>query len=282
MILRAFLFIFSSQLLFASDYELKSEMITIPSNVQGLSDGQSRTKDFSYNVKHYLSKDGSLIPVVKKDQKTIKSFMSLLIYAYKNQDIKLFKSLFSPKSRSKININSPKVLSQLKAFSHFKRPYLKYILKYKDGYYVSYRDQILKNDRSLFLKKRKGKFFIEELNISEGEFLIHHYFIYTNFSPFKSNKISEASFNKNILKLKLSKAKNYLYIFDKTQNKILLKIQDNAYQNGLKDLDKKKKQIKVNLTKMKVKEDFYILETSYPMSYLLPKQKKLLTKVKLK
>jgi hypothetical protein len=262
---------------------MKEEVLSVPSNLKGLIGLKSKNKDsYSFKVKHKFFKDGYIIPIEKKDNHTLKNTMSLLMYAYKKSNIKIFESLFMKKDKNKVDFSSVAVKNQFNAFSNLRKPYIRFILQFKGGFYVSYGDQLLENNRAVFFKKNKGKFYIEPLHLKKTEGLLNNYTMFQRYSSFKTTKIKKNSYEEKRLKLLLSKKKNYLYVIDGKKDSFLFYVQDNVYRDKFKDVDLEYKSVEVSFKSLDLKNDFYILETSYPMSYLLPKQKKLLTKVKLK
>jgi hypothetical protein len=252
-----------------------------------LKDGENSIK---YSTKLYTNKNQATIYPKVANTKTIDGFMSSLIYSYINQDQKLFKSLMNKKSAKLIDFDSDKFQYSFDFLKKIKKPHLKYVYEYQDGYIVSWRAIGLITDRILFIKKVDRKFKMFDLAIPKDDHYFWNMGLYFKFGPFntyepKSVKARKVD-NNYQLNVSINGFKNWIYIYSRNDKKRkIIAVADNYANNKqYKDynLDASAIELKVPVKVFKeMGDDLRIVESSYPLEEISANADKESIKLKL-
>jgi len=268
---------FSLNLVYA--LELQETNVVLPIGIAQL-DRTALKKDenkVEYTVNLYHNKNQSIIQSKPTNTNTIEGFMSNLIYSYINQDHKLFAKLMNKKSAKTIDLESEKFKRSFEYLKKIKKPHLKFVYEYQDGFIVSWSAIGLITDRILFLKKEKGNFKMYDLNIPKDDHFFWNMGLYFKFSPFKNFtpiKITSKKVDAKIkLNIELNEFKNWIYIYSsKTNTKNMIAVADN-YANNKQykdyDLNAKAMELKINQVDLAAMgSDLYMVESTYPIEQI--------------
>lgn len=272
--------------------ELKETNVALPLGVpqldtSALKKGQSEIK---YTVKLFQNKDGDVIRPRISDNKSIDEFMSTLIYSYKNQDEDLFKILINKKALKNFDTNSDKFKDSFKYLQKIKKPHLKYVFEYNDGYIVSWSAIGLSSNRIIYLEKN-SKFEMHKLDIKEDDHLFWNMGLYFKYAPFDSytpkKVVAKKLDDKYKITLKVHELRNWVHIYSSKDRKIdVISVSDNYPNNKQhKDWDLNSKSMELMISSKELKqigEDLRIVETSFPISEVTEAVHKKSTKLNLK
>jgi hypothetical protein len=261
--------------------ELKQVEVVLPLGLKGLDKSalKSNSDEIRYDVKLYQNKEQEIITPQRVSTKTLDGFMQTLLYSYKSQDKTLFKTLLDKKSIASLNINSEKFNQSFEYLKDIKKPHLKYVYEYKNGYIVSWSGIGLNTDRILYLKKVKSDYKIFSLNIDKNDHFFWNMGLYFKMSPFKWSKPSLRSLSKKAkivtLDIEVDSFQNWVYIYNPADRKTMIAVSDNFPNNKPYkdyDLDPKKLKLKIGLEKLQsMGEDIFIVESSFPLE-TIPKR----------
>lgn len=254
--------------------ELNEVEVNLPLDIAQLDKSPLKEGDefITYKLKLYQNTDQDVIQPKIMETSSIQGYMSTLIYSYVNQDKKLFKSLMDSKSAKSIDINSDKFDFSFKFLKKIKKPHLRYVYAYKDGFIVSWSAIGLITDRILFLKKQKEDFKMYTLAVPKDDDLFWNMGLYFKFSPFKAYTPKQPLVKKIGTKIKIDikvhDFKNWVYLFaGDGKNGKLIGVSDNFPNNKqFKDYNLASKAIELKLDindLKKLGEKIKIVETTY-------------------
>lgn len=259
--------------------ELKETQVALPLGVPQLDTSPLKKgeKELTYKVELYQNVDGSLIRPRATDNKSIEKFMQSLVYAYKSQDLELFKSLISEKSLQSFDTDSQKFKDSFKFLEKIKKPHVKYAFAYKDGVIVAWSAIGLNSNRILFLKKEGNFFQMHRMDIKQDDHLFWNMGLYFKFAPFDSygpKDVKVGTFDGQYkITANTHEFKNFLHIYSPSKKKMkVVSVGDNYPNNRqYKDYDLDPRSIEIKIGQKDLKEmgkELRIVETSWPISYI--------------
>ena len=284
------LLMFSLNLVYA--LELDEVNVVLPLGLSQLDKAPLKkgASEIKYKVKIYHNTNQNIIPIKKRDTKSLEGFMSSLVFSYKNQDLDLFKSLMNPKSAKTIDFDSEKFKNSFAFLKRIKKPHIKYAYEHLEGYILSWSAIGLLTERILYLKRVQGNFKMFDLASPKDDHKFWNLGLYFKFGPFdiySPQSVNAKKFDGNYkINLKINGFKNWIYIYSPTDKKRnIIAVADN-YANNKQykdyDLNARAMELKINSKKLKsMGKEIRVVESSYPLENITNTAHKKSIKIKL-
>ena len=271
-----FLSLFFSLQLFSQSLETKT--IVLPADLAGVKLDAPEDKSVSINIRYVMI--DKFVQIKKTDSKSLNSFFENLMWIYINKKKAELIKQFEKKSQSEVQkLKNFKV--QFEVMSLIRKPFLKSIQAFRDGFLFRWSDESFLDERKIFVRKIGSQYKISKLNISkEDKFFWNSnlFFKYKKFEKKKPKLISSFSSIKDTdvknLSVGVDEGFNHLNIFKSTEEFVNLIALDNynSASYPFKDNNKALGKIKLSFSgknfKKKGKYKLHLLQSTYPLGKL--------------
>jgi len=276
-----FLFLFFSLQCFGQD--IQSKTVELPSDLAGVKLNAPGDEFVSLNIS-YISFN-KFIEIKETKSISMESFFQNLMSIYKSKNKKRLVDQFDSKAQRNL-IELKNFDTQFEVMSLIKKPFLKSVQVFRDGFMFRWTDESFLDERKIFVKKIKNKFKISKLSISKDDHFFWNSNLFFKYQRFEKKKpkilnsfstITDAQVKE--IKVSLEDGFNFLNIFKTGDNFVNLVAIDNydSPKYPFKDFDPIKSQIVLKFSGKNFKKTgehkLHLIQSTYPIGKLDTKHK---------
>jgi hypothetical protein len=257
---------------------IQTKTVKLPSDLAGVKLDAPNDEYVSIKVSYIMF--NKFIEIKESNNLSIESFFQNLMWIYKNKDQKKLVEQFDDTAQKKL-LELKNFDSQFEVMSLIRKPFLKSVQVFQDGFLYRWTDESFLDERKIFVKKIKNKFKISALSISKDDYYFWNsnlFFKYQRFEKKKPVTLTKFSSIKDAqvkdLSVSMDDGFMHLNIFKASDSFVNLVALDNydSAKYPFKDFEPKLGQMRLQFSgknfKKKGKHELHLIQSTYPLGTL--------------
>ncbi len=275
------LFLFLSFSLCGYGQNIQNEKIKLPADLAGVKLSKPDDKFVSLDIEYIMY--NKFVNIKKSNEKTLTSFFENLMWIYKNKKKSELLTQFDAVALK--NVRELKNFDvQFEVMSQIRKPFLKSIQFFKNGYLFRWTDESFLDERKIFVIKVKDEFKISTMKVDKDDSYFWNTNLFFKYQRFEKKKplivqkfdsITDSQVKE--LSVSLKNGFSHLNIF-KTSDEIVNLVALDNYESPnypFKDYDSKKGRMTLKFSGKNFKKagehKLYLIQSTYPLGKIEPR-----------